>query len=38
MNKKIHTSNDTLEFSDKTGTHASKFAKLGLGFLVELDK
>lgn len=38
MNKKIHTSNDTLEFSDKTGTHASKFAKLGLSFLVELDK
>lgn len=38
MNKKIHSSEDTLAFSDSTATHASHFAKLGLAYVVEVAK
>ncbi len=38
MNRRIHTKNDTLENMGGTADHASKFAKLGLAFLVEMDR
>ncbi len=34
-NPSIHTRHDTLENSDPTATHASKFAKLAIAYLVE---
>ncbi len=38
MNNQIHTSNDTIARSGDNAEHAAKFAKLGLSFLVELDR
>jgi leucyl aminopeptidase len=38
MNKKIHTANDTLAFSDSTAEHASHFAKLAIAYAVEVAK
>ena len=38
MNRRIHTSSDTIEQSGGNAEHASKFAKLGLAFIVELDR
>jgi leucyl aminopeptidase len=38
MNHNIHTANDTLKVSSNTTDHAIKFAKMALGFVVELDK
>jgi leucyl aminopeptidase len=38
MNHQIHTRNDTLETMGGTAEHALKFAKLGLAYLIELDK
>ncbi|WP_287231403.1 MULTISPECIES: M28 family metallopeptidase [Vibrio] len=35
-NPKIHTPYDTLENSDPTGAHATKFTKLGLAYAVEM--
>ena len=35
-NQHIHTANDTLSKSQHDATHASKFAKLALSFLIEL--
>ncbi|KLN66292.1 M28 family metallopeptidase [Vibrio sp. VPAP30] len=35
-NPKIHTPQDTLQNSDPTGSHAVKFTKLGLSYVVEL--
>ena len=37
-NPYIHTSNDTLSRSNNTATHAAKFAKLGLEFIIETAK
>lgn len=37
-NPRIHTAFDTLENMDTTANHASKFAKLGLEFLIETSK
>ena len=37
-NPYIHTSNDTLSKSNNTATHAAKFAKLGLEFIIETAK
>jgi leucyl aminopeptidase len=37
-NKKIHTSQDTVENADPTGAHPTKFAKLALAYLVEVAK
>lgn len=37
-NKKIHSSKDTLSVSRGTAEHAANFAKLGIAFLVEMDK
>ncbi|EDK31169.1 aminopeptidase [Vibrionales bacterium SWAT-3] len=34
-NPSIHTQHDTIENSDPTATHASKFAKLAIAYLVE---
>ena len=34
-NSNIHTAEDTLENSDPTGSHAMKFAKLAIAYLVE---
>lgn len=36
-NKNIHTSRDTLEKSRGNATHASKFARMALAFVLELD-
>jgi leucyl aminopeptidase len=38
MNRNIHTARDTLAASGGNANHASKFAKMGLGFVVELDR
>ncbi len=38
MNNQIHTANDTISRSGDNGEHASKFAKLALSYLVELDR
>ena len=38
MNRNIHTAKDTLAASGGNATHASKFAKMGIGFVVELDR
>ncbi len=38
MNGRIHTANDTLEYMGGTADHALKFAKLGLAFVIELDR
>ncbi len=38
MNHKIHTADDTLKISGNSADHAIKFAKMGLAFLVELDR
>ncbi|OUR93457.1 hypothetical protein A9Q84_18460 [Halobacteriovorax marinus] len=38
MNNNIHTSRDTIEQSRGGSNHAAKFAKLGLSFVVELDR
>ncbi|MBP9680967.1 MAG: M20/M25/M40 family metallo-hydrolase [Bacteriovorax sp.] len=38
MNHKIHTANDTLSASNNNASHAIKFAKMALAYLVELDR
>jgi leucyl aminopeptidase len=38
MNNNIHTSRDTIEQSRGGSNHAVKFAKLGLSFVIELDR
>ncbi len=38
MNRKIHTTGDTLETSDANAAHALKFARLGLAYAIELAK
>ncbi|WP_127716507.1 M20/M25/M40 family metallo-hydrolase [Halobacteriovorax sp. HLS] len=38
MNNNIHTARDTIEQSRGGSNHAVKFAKLGLSFVVELDR
>jgi leucyl aminopeptidase len=38
MNRKIHTTQDTLETSDANAAHAVKFARLGVAFALELAK
>ena len=38
MNKRIHTTKDTLEMSDANANHAIKFARLGLAYAIELAK
>ncbi len=38
MNHNIHTANDTLKASNNTALHAAKFARMGIAFVVELDK
>ncbi|MDN3610382.1 M28 family metallopeptidase [Vibrio ostreicida] len=35
-NPKIHTTRDTLENSDPTGAHATKFTQLGLAYAIEM--
>jgi leucyl aminopeptidase len=37
MNHKIHTANDTLAVSNNNASHAVKFAKMAIGYIVELD-
>lgn len=37
MNRNIHTARDTISQSGSNASHASKFAKMGLSFVVELD-
>lgn len=37
MNHKIHTANDTLSMSNNNASHALKFAKMALAYIVELD-
>ncbi len=37
MNHKIHTANDTLSVSNNNASHAIKFAKMAIAYLVELD-
>jgi len=37
MNHKIHTANDTLSVSNNNASHAVKFAKMALAYMVELD-
>jgi bacterial leucyl aminopeptidase len=37
-NPHIHTKGDTLEKSQNVALHATKFAKLGVSYLIELDK
>lgn len=37
-NPYIHTPEDTLEVSDNNAVHASRFAKLALAFIAEMDK
>ncbi len=37
MNHKIHTANDTLSVSNNNASHALKFAKMALAYVVELD-
>ncbi|GAB4013752.1 MAG: M28 family metallopeptidase [Bdellovibrio sp.] len=38
MNRNIHTARDTIDVSGSNASHAVKFAKLGVAFVVELDK
>lgn len=38
MNGRIHSSGDTLDYMGGTADHALKFAKLGLAFVIELDR
>ncbi len=38
MNHNIHTANDTLNVSNNNATHAIKFAKMALAYIVELDR
>ncbi|MFA6236787.1 MAG: M20/M25/M40 family metallo-hydrolase [Bacteriovorax sp.] len=38
MNHKIHTANDTLSVSNNNASHAVKFAKMALAYIVELDR
>lgn len=38
MNHKIHTANDTLTVSNNNASHAVKFAKMALAYVVELDR
>lgn len=38
MNHNIHTARDTLNISGGTATHAAKFAKMAIAFIVELDQ
>jgi leucyl aminopeptidase len=38
MNGKIHTGRDTIEQSGGTAEHAAKFARMGVAFVLELDK
>lgn len=38
MNHKIHTANDTLAVSNNNANHAVKFARMGLAYIVELDR
>lgn len=37
-NPNLHTTNDTLANMDQTGTHASRFVKLGIEYIVEMAK
>jgi len=37
-NRQIHTKRDTIEQSDGHARHAQKFAKMGIAFVIELDK
>ena len=37
MNHKIHTANDTLNVSNNNASHALKFSKMALAYIVELD-
>lgn len=37
MNHKIHTADDTLAASNDNASHAAKFARLGLAYLIEID-
>lgn len=38
MNHNIHTARDTLAASNGNANHAAKFAKMALGYVVELDR
>jgi leucyl aminopeptidase len=38
MNRNIHTAKDTISISGDNANHASKFAKMAIGFVVELDR
>jgi leucyl aminopeptidase len=38
MNHKIHTADDTLAVSNNNASHAVKFAKMALAYIVELDR
>lgn len=38
MNRNIHSSRDTISQSGDNALHAQKFARLGLAYLIELDK
>ena len=38
FNRKIHSSEDTVDNLDATGAHQARFAKLGLEFLIEMAK
>lgn len=38
MNHNIHTANDTLSVSNNNASHAVKFAKMALAYIVELDR
>lgn len=38
MNGKIHTGKDTISQSGGTAEHAAKFARMGVAFVLELDK
>jgi leucyl aminopeptidase len=38
MNHNIHTANDTLAVSNNNASHAIKFAKMAIGYIVELDR
>lgn len=38
MNKNIHTARDTVSVSGGTASHAAKFAKMAVAYVVELDR
>jgi leucyl aminopeptidase len=38
MNRNIHTAKDTIAVSGGNAGHAAKFAKMALGYIVELDR